>query len=306
MDAHPQIGFVYGKNIRLKEGQPAERTFTAYPEFNARVWPGLAWLEFVFRDRKRFIDSPEVVVRTRMYKEFGGYCPELPHTADVELWLRLAAHGDVGEIDADQAYYRIHTNNMHYALAPSMLRSLEHWYAAFETFFRHHGRHLPDGAQLHQTATASLASIALNTAYSSAERSDQKTRADLIDFATRICPDGESARGRFWCGYANGRVREPWATRTLVGAPAYLFRRLIADTLRGIRLSASNDLRGAAFEMGRSGAHAHLILDSWLAKLTPRNSGGSRGDGRLVRFSQAVGYPVSCGNVAAPPGRSSS
>lgn len=304
MDANPSIGFVYGRNIRLREGQPPERAFMACPDFSAHVWDGRDWLEFVFRNRKRFIDAPEVVVRTRMYKEFGGYRPELPHTADVELWLRLAAHGDVGQIDADQAYYRIHNNNMHYTLAPSMLRSLEHWNSAFETFFRDHGRHLPDGEQLHRTAAASLASIALNTAYSSADRRDQETRSDLVDFARRTAPAVESVRGRFGCGYANGRVREPWATRRFLGAPIYLFRRLMADTLRGIRLSLSRDLRGAAFELGRSCAHASLILEAWLGKPIVGNGAGSGGDGRLVRFSNAVGFQVSYGNVAAPPGRS--
>jgi GT2 family glycosyltransferase len=305
MDAHPQIGFVYGRNIRLKDGQPLAPACTPYPDFDARVWNGLDWLESMLRDRKTFIASPEVVVRTRMYKSFGGYRPELPHTADVELWLRLAAHGDVGEIETDQAYYRIHDSNMHGALAPSTLRSLEHWIAAVDIFFSNDGTHVPGSAQLQQAAAASLANTALNAAYAPTDRRDQESRADLIAFATRICPSVESARGRLWCGYRHGRAREPWGLRTRFGAPAYLFRRLMADTHRGIRLLLSRDLRGSAFELGRSSAHASLILDAWLATLARRHRVGAGGDFAPVRCTVATGYQGACGNVVVSRRQSS-
>jgi hypothetical protein len=59
------------------------------------------------------ITSPEVVVRTSLQKKVGGYDPRLPHTADLEIWMRLAAHADVGYVQgADQAFYRLHGQNM--------------------------------------------------------------------------------------------------------------------------------------------------------------------------------------------------
>ena len=59
------------------------------------------------------VSSPEVVVRTRLQQQIGGYLPSLPHTADVEMWMRFAAHSGVAFIKGvDQAYYRIHGTQM--------------------------------------------------------------------------------------------------------------------------------------------------------------------------------------------------
>ena len=78
------------------------------------VWPGQWWLERRFREATNNITAPEVVVRTTLQKRVGGYDPQLPHTGDLEMWLRLAANSDVGFLrGVDQAYYRVrHGQNM--------------------------------------------------------------------------------------------------------------------------------------------------------------------------------------------------
>ena len=59
------------------------------------------------------ITTPEVVVRTSLQRRIGGYDPRLPATGDQEMWMRLAAHGDVGFLrGVDQAFYRVHGQNM--------------------------------------------------------------------------------------------------------------------------------------------------------------------------------------------------
>ena len=286
MEANPQIGFVFGKNLRLKDGEPVDKAPTTSSEFNARIWNGLAWIKFVCRDRSTFFDSPEVLARTRMYKELGGYRPELPHTADVEIWLRFAAHSDVGEIDAHQAYYRIHQNNMHGSLAPSAVQSLEHWKAAYEAFFVHSGSSLPDEAQFRGWAADSIGRMALSAAYSSKYRRDSEIRQKLVYLASRTSPALESAAGRFSAGYASGRIRQPWATRKFFGAPAYLFRRLAVHSGKGIRLCLSGDVLGAAFEGGRFWGHASLIFEAWLNKLSRGNTPDVSGDWRQARVTE--------------------
>ena len=48
-------------------------------------------------------------MRTSLQKRVGGYDARLPHAADLELWMRLAANADVGFLrGVDQAYYRLH------------------------------------------------------------------------------------------------------------------------------------------------------------------------------------------------------
>jgi GT2 family glycosyltransferase len=285
MEVNPQIGFVFGRNVRLTDGEPIDRTPVTSSEFNARIWNGLAWLRFVCRERSTFIDSPEVLVRTRMYKDLGGYRPELPHTADVEMWLRLAAHGDVGEIDANQAYYRIHQNNMNKSLAPSAVQSLEHWQAAYEAFFAHSGCRLPDEAQFRGWAADSIGRMALSAAFTSKYRRDSEICRKLIDLARRASPALESAPGRFAAGLASGRIRQPWATRKIFGAPVYLFRRVIVHGWQGIRLTLSADPLGAAFEAGRFCGHATLILKAWLNKLSRSSTQEINSDCQRVRVS---------------------
>ena len=77
------------------------------------VLSGQEWLEHRFRQAENPIITPEVVVRTSLLQRVGGYDPELPKAADMELFMRLAAHADVGFIrGADQALYRRHETNM--------------------------------------------------------------------------------------------------------------------------------------------------------------------------------------------------
>jgi glycosyltransferase involved in cell wall biosynthesis len=112
MDAHPDVGFVYGKVIRWQAGQPRPTFHGSSLEYQSEIIPGIKWIERICE--KGFpITSPEVVVRTKRQTEVGGYCSELPDWADQDMWLRFAAHGAVGYIDEYQAYYRIHDLNMH-------------------------------------------------------------------------------------------------------------------------------------------------------------------------------------------------
>ena len=77
------------------------------------MWPGQWWIERRLRQGENCITAPEVVVRTGVQKRAGGYDPRLPHAGDLDMWLRLAEHGDVGFIHGvDQAFYRVHGHNM--------------------------------------------------------------------------------------------------------------------------------------------------------------------------------------------------
>jgi glycosyltransferase involved in cell wall biosynthesis len=111
LDAHPDVGFVYGHPLWITDGAPLPAARTRGRGWS--VWSGQWWLERRFRDGENPITSPEVVVRTSVQKRVGGYDARLPHAADMEMWMRLAANADVGFLrGVDQAYYRIHQQNM--------------------------------------------------------------------------------------------------------------------------------------------------------------------------------------------------
>jgi glycosyltransferase involved in cell wall biosynthesis len=111
LDAHPSVGFVYGRALWFWQDKPIPTARTRARGWS--VWPGEWWIERRFRQVQNNITSPEVVVRTSLQKRVGGYDVRLPHSGDLEMWLRLAANSDVGFIrGTDQAYYRVHGNNM--------------------------------------------------------------------------------------------------------------------------------------------------------------------------------------------------
>ncbi len=286
MESHPTVGFVFGRCIRLVEGQPVERTPSGSVQCDGKVWNGFAWLKFVCKDRSWFMDSPAVLVRTQMYRTVGVFRPDLPHTADLDLWLRFAAHADVGELDADQAYYRIHQTNMHGSLAPTALQSLEHWNAAYTAFFEHSGSRLPNERGFRQWAAESIARNALNAAYARKYRGDVATRRKLIDLALRTAPEMRTTRGLFAAGAESGRIRQPWATRRLLGAPAYLFRRIADHGWRALRCAASADVMGATFEAGRVWGHATLVADAWRGTPGPAEAARVSGEIVPVRLSE--------------------
>ena len=79
----------------------------------ARTNAFLEGCEFIeFSGAHNLVATCSAVVRTELQKRLGGYRNELPHTGDMEMWLRFAAHAAVGFIPAYQGVYRQHKTNM--------------------------------------------------------------------------------------------------------------------------------------------------------------------------------------------------
>jgi hypothetical protein len=111
LEANPSVAFAYGRVVCFGDGpMPVARTEPR----SWVIWPGEAWLAQRWRSGRNCIWSPEVVMRSSVQREIGGYRPELPHSGDMDMWMRAAAVGDVGLVaGVDQAYYRFHGSNMH-------------------------------------------------------------------------------------------------------------------------------------------------------------------------------------------------
>src|SRR4051812_18187581 len=96
LDAHPEIGMVYGRVRWVEEGAPLPAARTKVRGWS--VWSGQEWLEHRFRQAEDALMTPEVIVRTSLQQRVGGYDPELPTAADMELFMRFAAYAHVGFI----------------------------------------------------------------------------------------------------------------------------------------------------------------------------------------------------------------
>lgn len=111
LEAEPSVGFAYG-HVELFSDQPPAACRTTVGSWT--VWPGASWSRLRWQMARNAIWCPEVVMRTSVQHEIGGYRQDLPHTGDLEMWLRAARVADVGRVDGpDQAFYRIHAANMH-------------------------------------------------------------------------------------------------------------------------------------------------------------------------------------------------
>ena len=105
------------------------------------------------------------MVRTGLQKRVGGYRPELPHSGDLEMWLRLAAHASVGYVHCDQAVYRRHATNMSLEYGKSnALRDLQQRKAAFDCFLDACAEQRPELVQVHEELLRALARGAIGMA----------------------------------------------------------------------------------------------------------------------------------------------
>jgi len=193
MDEHPEVGFVYGRPIHFIDGGPLPAARgEGWKHGDWDVHTGHSWLERRFRTGHGCITSPEVVMRTSLQREIGGYDPELPHAGDIEMWMRLAAHADVAHVrGADQAFYRVHGANMSTTDFGGQLDDLRQRRAAFESVLVKCAGMLPDADRLALTVHTRLARFALRRAYRAYDRGRTAVVPvdELVDFARDCLPE---------------------------------------------------------------------------------------------------------------------
>jgi hypothetical protein len=139
-----------------------------------------------------------VVVRTSVQHQAGGYDPRLPHTGDIEMWMRLSTYADVGYVrGADQAYYRVHDQNM--SKARDQLVNLRQRRLAYELLLERRADVLPDASALSAIVHRKLAKEALRIAARAYDRRRVgSTRVDDFEAFARDCwPETERMPG-YW------------------------------------------------------------------------------------------------------------
>lgn len=156
-------------------------------------------------------------MRNSIQQQIGGYNPALPHSGDVEMWLRAAAVADVGRVNgASQAYYRIHPQSMQRTVNAGHLTDLEGRRAAFASVLLSPDHLVPDGPSLYRQASRALAVDALERACADLDFGvgDAEAIDDLMAFARRVWPDAPA--GREWRAlqrrlHPTARPSEAWS-----------------------------------------------------------------------------------------------
>jgi glycosyltransferase involved in cell wall biosynthesis len=136
METNSNVGFVYGRALKFSDESEAKAEPLTSGETRSSVCKGIDFIKALCATPVCPVPTATAVVRTSIQKRIGGYRAELPHAGDLEMWLRFAANGDVGMIDAVQAFTRVHGENMRFAyLANRQIGDYRQRYEAFRLFF---------------------------------------------------------------------------------------------------------------------------------------------------------------------------
>jgi glycosyltransferase involved in cell wall biosynthesis len=185
LDARPDVGFVFGSSIEFVDQVPWDR-FVLENGPTVHIISHLQLLEEACRLCRTKIQSPAVMVRLKLQRKVGGYRADLPHSGDTEMWLRLAYHGVIGVLQADQAFQRLHERSMSHTY-PAVWR-LRQQKAALDTHLREHQDLIRNAEHLERLAQRSFGETAFWGAYNAFDTGDLADCAEYLEFASEVYP----------------------------------------------------------------------------------------------------------------------
>ena len=185
MDSHPEVALTYGKQIQFQSSEPLpEVPLISCPE-HWEIMTSQQFIEHACKLVSNFVPTPTAIVRAKMQKKLGGYRMELPHTCDIEMWLRFGAHASVGVVNAYQAYYRKHSANM--SLSYLGVKDYRQLKAAFETLFTEYGTRIRDKERLSTLMYRTLAENICLDATVAADSGNWYESRQLQEYAGEVC-----------------------------------------------------------------------------------------------------------------------
>jgi glycosyltransferase involved in cell wall biosynthesis len=152
MDENPEIVLAYGGCIDWQETEPLPGIEA--PERYA--WTRVDLVHEMCKAASNFVPTPTAIARTNVQKSVGGYRHSLPHSGDMEMWMRLAARGQVARIDVVQAIYRKHGAAMSNQYFAALHSDFQQRQRAFESFFAEYAGQLNNSRNLADLARRSL------------------------------------------------------------------------------------------------------------------------------------------------------
>ena len=139
MEKHPDVHLAYGMALEFSDDAQLAN-LPAAPEGEYQIVPGPEFVRRCIIGNP--VPTPSAIVRTRLQKKVGGYSKSLPHTADMEMWMRFGAHGDVGVVPQVIAYKRTHATNMSIQYAEQPLGDFRERIEACRELLAVHGKAL--------------------------------------------------------------------------------------------------------------------------------------------------------------------
>jgi len=114
---------------------------------------------------------------------------DFPHTCDVEMWMRFATQSAIGVINAPQAYYRWHDNNMSSQYIGQPMGDLREQIETCEHVSCAWGQGIPEFPQWIDEMRTRFAAEACWLAGLAIERGDARAAGECLEFAKSLQPD---------------------------------------------------------------------------------------------------------------------
>lgn len=195
MENNPSVGMVYGHPFEFVDD--TDLPDLAVRERGSSVWTGKEWLAKRFREAVNVVSTPTVVVRGRIQRLVGGYNADLPHAADLEMWLRIALVSDIAYVrGGPQAFYRVHPSSMSQDVYRDRLGDVGERQRVFDSLVAEHGTRLKDKGIDSWAPYRVLASEPLWAAARAYEKGTVASEPidKWVEFAARCYPDLQSLR----------------------------------------------------------------------------------------------------------------
>lgn len=186
MDANPDIVMAYGMALIVDDGELPG----IHPADQGREHRILSGGEFLARccSYGNPVPTPTAVARTAVQKAIGGYRPFLPHSGDMEMWMRFAAHGSIGVVNSIQAFYRQHGANMGEKAYSQQLSDWREVVQAREEFFAKWGERFPDAGKWMEAGRERICESAFSAACAAFDRGDTEKALICLRYAEEIYP----------------------------------------------------------------------------------------------------------------------
>jgi glycosyltransferase involved in cell wall biosynthesis len=193
MEAQPDINLTFGREFTVFSDSAVPDIEQPSNPFDWRLMSGDVLVQRLCEtgrpDASRFmIPGTTALVRAAVQKQVGYYKDTLPHTSDLDMWLRFGCFGGAAATQAIQGIRRVHPHNRSASL-PDCHSWNRHWEAAFDAFFALEGAAIPNATRWHRRARRALAERAYWGVASNLLRGDYALSLKLLSFALTRCPE---------------------------------------------------------------------------------------------------------------------
>jgi glycosyltransferase involved in cell wall biosynthesis len=218
MDRRPEVGMTYGMALVVSDDRMAATTAVDQSS-DYRVVSSREFLQYCF-EYGNAVETPTAIVRTSVQQRVGGYRPELPHSGDMEMWMRFAVDGPVVVFRAVQGFVRRHGSNMSDAYYGQQLRDRREIVHACESAVDGQDDRFPEMAAWRTAMRRRIGYEACLDASRAFDRGALDDCDACLRFAAEIWPD--AAQSPLWRRIATKKWLGPTAWRAIRPAWARL------------------------------------------------------------------------------------